>query len=94
VKAVVGKGRRRLFEDGYEDITYKQVNNYVIQQFVLMTKWTEKYERQNQLYLRVVELWNMVRKSCWGQCPEKAKRSCCMDSLRSCYKKGKWGICV
>ncbi len=73
MKAVVGKGRRQLFEDGYEDITYKQVNNYVIQQFVLMTKWTKEYERQNQLYLRVVELWNKVRKSSQGQCPEKLK---------------------
>jgi hypothetical protein len=45
MEAVVGKGRRRLFQDGYEDITYKQINNYVIQQFVLMTKWTKKYER-------------------------------------------------
>jgi len=63
MEAIVGKGRKRLFQDGYEDITYKQVNNYVIQQSVLMTKWTEKYEMQNQLYMHVVELWNMVRKS-------------------------------
>jgi len=61
MEAIVGKGRKRLFQDGYEDITYKQVNNYVIQQSVLMTKWTEKYEMQNQLYMHVVELWNMVR---------------------------------
>jgi len=45
MEAVIGKGRRQLFQDGYEDITYKQINNYVIQQFVLMTKWTKKYER-------------------------------------------------
>ncbi len=63
MEAIVGKGRKRLFQDGYEDITYKQVNNYVIQQSVLMTKWTEKYEMQNQLYMHVVELWNVVRKS-------------------------------
>jgi len=63
MEAIVGKGRKRLFQDGYEDITYKQVNNYVIQQSVLMTKWIEKYEMQNQLYMHVVELWNMVRKS-------------------------------
>ncbi len=67
MEAIVGKGRKQLFQDGYEDITYKQVNNYVIQQIMLMTKWTEEYERQNQLYLRVVELWNMVKKSSQGQ---------------------------
>jgi hypothetical protein len=47
VEAIVGKGRRQLFQDGYEDITYKQVNNYVIQQFMLMTKLIEEYERKN-----------------------------------------------
>ncbi len=26
---------------------------------MLMTEWTEEYERQNQLYLHAVELWNM-----------------------------------
>jgi hypothetical protein len=49
MEVVVGKGRSRLFQDGYEDIIYKQINNYVIQQSVLMTKWTKEYERQNQL---------------------------------------------
>jgi hypothetical protein len=58
-----------------------------------MTKWIEEYERQNQLYLHVVELWNMDKKSPWGQRPE-AKRSYYMDSLKSCCKKGKWGMCV
>jgi hypothetical protein len=53
--------------------TYKQVNNYVIQQSMLMTKWIEKYERQNQLYVRAVELWNKARKSSQGQHPEKLK---------------------
>jgi hypothetical protein len=38
-----------------------------------MTKWIEEYERRNQLYLNVVELWNRVRKSSWGQRPEKPK---------------------
>jgi hypothetical protein len=38
-----------------------------------MTKWTKKYERQNQLYLCVDELWNMVKKSSWGQFLEKLK---------------------
>ncbi len=73
MEAIVGKGRRRLFQDGYEDIIYKQINNYVIQQSVLMTKWIERYERQNQLYLPAVELWNRVRKSSQGQRPEKLK---------------------
>jgi hypothetical protein len=43
---VVGEGRRQLFHDGYEDITYKQVNNYVIQQSVLMTKWMNSMKRK------------------------------------------------
>jgi hypothetical protein len=38
-----------------------------------MTKWTEEYEKQNQLYLRAIELWNKARKSSQGQCPEKLK---------------------
>ncbi len=38
-----------------------------------MIEWTEKHERQNQLYLHVVELWNMDRKSSRGQRPEKLK---------------------
>jgi hypothetical protein len=38
-----------------------------------MTKWIEEYERQNQLYLHVVELWNKVRKSSRGQHPKKLK---------------------
>jgi hypothetical protein len=38
-----------------------------------MTKWTKEYERQNQLYLHDVELWNKVRKSSQGQCPKKLK---------------------
>jgi hypothetical protein len=38
-----------------------------------MTKWTEEYERQNQLYLHDVELWNKVRKSSQRQCPKKLK---------------------
>jgi hypothetical protein len=38
-----------------------------------MIKWTEEYERQNQLYLHVVELWNTDRKSSRGQCPKKLK---------------------
>jgi hypothetical protein len=53
-QAIVGKRRRQLFQDGYEDITYKQVNNYVIQQFMLMTKLIKEYERQNQLYMCVL----------------------------------------
>jgi hypothetical protein len=73
VEAIVGKGRRLLFQDGYEDITYKQINNYVIQQFVLMTEWIEEYERQNQLYLHAVELWNKDRKSSQEQRPKKLK---------------------
>jgi hypothetical protein len=73
VEVVVGKGRRQLFQDGYEDITYKQINNYVIQQNVLMTEWTKQYERKNQLYLHAVELWNMDRKSSWGHCLKKLK---------------------
>ncbi len=40
---------------------------------MLMTKWIEEYERQNQLYLCVVELWNKVRKSSWGQHLKKLK---------------------
>jgi hypothetical protein len=72
MEAIVGKGRRQLFQDGYEDITYKQINNYVIQQYVLMTKLIEEYERQNQLYLHV-ELWNKDRKSSWGQHAKKLK---------------------
>jgi hypothetical protein len=36
-----------------------------------MTKWIEKYERQNQLYLCAIELWNKVRKSSWGKHLEK-----------------------
>jgi hypothetical protein len=40
---------------------------------MLMTKWIEEYERQNQLYMHDVELWNMVRKSSRGQHPEKPK---------------------
>ncbi len=61
--------------EGHEHplVTYKQVNNYVIQQSVLMTKWIEEYERRNQLYLHVVELWNRVRKSSRGQRLEKPK---------------------
>jgi hypothetical protein len=31
MEVVVGKGKRWLFQDGYEDITYNQINNYVIQ---------------------------------------------------------------
>jgi len=46
MEMVVGKGRKRLFRHGYEDIAYKQVNNYIIQQSMLMTKWMEKYEKQ------------------------------------------------
>jgi hypothetical protein len=38
--------------------TYEQVNNYVIQQSVLMTKWIEEYESQNQLYLYAIKLWS------------------------------------
>jgi hypothetical protein len=38
MEVVVGKQKRQLFQDGYEDKNYKQVGNYVIQQFVLMTK--------------------------------------------------------
>jgi hypothetical protein len=38
-----------------------------------MTEWTEQYERKNQLYLHVVELWNMDRLSSWGQRPKKLK---------------------
>jgi hypothetical protein len=38
-----------------------------------MTKWIEEYERQNQLYLRAIGLWNKVRKSSLGQSPEKLK---------------------
>jgi hypothetical protein len=36
-------------------------------------KWTKKYEKKNQLYLRAMELWNKVRKSSQGQRPEKLK---------------------
>jgi hypothetical protein len=38
-----------------------------------MIEWTKEYERQNQLYLYAVELWNMDRKSSRGQRPEKLK---------------------
>jgi hypothetical protein len=38
-----------------------------------MTEWTKKYERQNQLYMHAVELWNKDRKSSQEQCPEKLK---------------------
>jgi hypothetical protein len=38
-----------------------------------MTKWIEEYERQNQLYMCVVELWNLVRKSFRGQHLKKLK---------------------
>ncbi len=27
---------------------------------MLMTKWTKEYEKQNQLYLHVVELWTRL----------------------------------
>jgi hypothetical protein len=92
VEAVVGKGRRRLFQDGYEDITYKQVNDYVIQQFVLMTKWIEEYERQNQLYLHVVELWNRVRKSSRGQRHEKPKDHVAWIHQEILVRKGSGGF--
>jgi hypothetical protein len=38
-----------------------------------MTEWTEEYERQNQLYLHAIELWNMDKKSSRGQCLVKLK---------------------
>jgi hypothetical protein len=40
---------------------------------MLMKKWIKKYERQNQLYLCVVELWNKVKKSSRGEYLEKLK---------------------
>jgi hypothetical protein len=38
-----------------------------------MIERIEEYERQNQLYLHVVELWNMDRKSSRRQHPKKLK---------------------
>jgi hypothetical protein len=38
-----------------------------------MTKWTEKYERKNQLYLHAIELWKRVRKSSQEQLLKKLK---------------------
>ncbi len=51
-----------------------------------------EYERKNQLYFCAIELWSLGLENYpkdW-----EAKRLCCVDSSRSCCKKGKWGICV